>query len=199
MWKNRWLGPSHKAWRTSEPHLCLHPLIQDGLGERFLGLRGTTWIVNRLIMSDSLQPHGLQQTRFPFPPLSPRVHSRSCSLSQWCYPTITFSATPFSFCLQSFPASGSFPMSQFLTSCGQIIGASASTSVLPMNIQAWFPLRLTSLISLWSKRLSRVVSRTMIQKHQFFSAQTSLWSNSHICTWLLEKPQIWLYRTLSAK
>ena len=104
----------------------------------------------------------------------------SYPLSQGCYLTISFSAAHFSFCLQSFPASGSFPMSQFLTSCGQIIGASASTSVLPMNIQGWFPVGLIGLISLQSKRLWRVFSSTTIWKHQFFSAQLSLWFNSHI-------------------
>ena len=93
---------------------------------------------------------------------------------------------PFSFCLQTFPASGSFPVSQLFTSEGQSIGASAS--VLPMNNQGWFPLGLTDLISLWAKRLSRVFSSTTIQKHQFFSTQPSFWSNSHVRTWLLEKP-----------
>ena len=101
--------------------------------------------------------------------------------------TISFSVLPFS-CLQSFPASRSFPMNQFFASAGQRIGASASASVLPMNIQDWFPLGWTALISLQSKGLSRVFSNTTVQKHQFFSTQLSLWSNSHIYTWLLEKP-----------
>ena len=105
---------------------------------------------------------------------------------------------PFSSCLQSFPASGSFPTSEFFPSGGQSIGASASASVLPMNIQGWFPLGLTGLISLMSKGLSRVFSNTTVQKYQFLNAQPSLWSNSHVCTWLLEKPQPWLYRTLLA-
>ena len=100
-------------------------------------------------------------------------------LSPWCYLTISSSANPFSSCFQSFPASGSFPLSQFFISGGQRTGASASASVLPMNIQGWFPLRLTGLIS---KRLSRVFSNTTVQKHQFFGAQLSLWSNSHIYT-----------------
>ena len=193
MWKNRWLGPSHKAWRTSEPHSCLHPLIQDGLGERFLGLRGTTWIVVNCLVAQSCptlcDPMDCSTHRFPFPPLSPRVHSRS--LSQWCYPTIASSATLFSFCLQSFPASRSFPMSRLFIPSGQSIRASASASVLPMNIQGWFPVGLIGLISLQSKRLSRVFSSTTIWKHQFFSAQPSLWSNSRTLgshTWLLEKP-----------
>ena len=104
----------------------------------------------------------------------------------WCHPAISSSVLPFS-CLKSFPASGSFPMSQLFASGGQSIGVSASISVLPMNIQDWFPLGLTGWISLQSKGLSRVFSNTTVQKHQFFSTQPSLWSNSHICTWLLEK------------
>ena len=144
------------------------------------------------VMSDSLQPHGLQYIRLPCPSPSPRVCSKSHPLSQWCHPTISSSVTPFSSCLQSFPASGSFPMSRLFISGGQSIGASASASVLPMNIQDWFPLGMTGLISLKSKGLSRVFSSTKIQKHQFFGTQPSLWSNSHIHTWLLENPQLWL-------
>ena len=133
----------------------------------------------------TLQPHGLQHARPPCSSLSPRVCSNSCPLSLWCYLTISSSATLFSFCLQSFPASGSFAMSPLFTSGGQSIGASAS--VFPMNIQDWFPLGLTDLISLQSKGLSRVFNTT-IQKHQFLGTQSSLWSNSHIHTWLLENP-----------
>ena len=144
-------------------------------------------------MSDSLWPHGLQHTRFLCPPLSPRVYSDSCPFSCWCYLTISSSTTPFSFCLQYFPASGSFPVSGLFTSDGQSIRSSASAIVLPVNIQGWFPFRSTGLI-LQSKGLSRVFSRTTTQKHQFFGAQPSLWSSSHICTWLLEKLQLWLYR-----
>ena len=114
--------------------------------------------------------------------------SNSCSLSRWCHPTISSSVIPFSSCLQSFPASGSVPMSQFFISGGQSIGVPASTSVLPMNIQDWFPLGWTGLISLQSKWLSIVFSKITVQNHQFFSAQPSLWSNSHIHTQLLEKP-----------
>ena len=113
--------------------------------------------------------------------------SNSCPLSQWCHPTILSSVIPFSH-LQCFPASGSFPMSQFSASGGQSIGASVSASVLPMNIQDWFPLGLTGLIFLQTKGLSRVFSKITVQKQQFFSSQPSLWSNSHIHTWLLEKP-----------
>ena len=117
-----------------------------------------------------------------------RVWSNSCPLSQWCHPTISSSVVPFSSRLQSFPASGSFPMSGLFTSGDQSIGASASASVFPMNIQGWFPLELIGLISLQSTELSRVFSNTAIRKLQFFSIQSSLWSNSHIYTWLLEKP-----------
>ena len=137
---------------------------------------------------DSLQPHGLQHIRPPCPLPTPRACSNSCPLSLWCHLILSSSVVPFSSCLQSFPASGSFPMSQFFASCGQSISTSASALVLAMNIQNWFPLGLTGLISLQSKGFSRVFSNTTVQKHQFFSAQLSLWSNSHIHTWLLEKP-----------
>ena len=118
--------------------------------------------------------------------------SDSCPLSQWCHPTISSSVIPFSSCFQSFPASGAFLVSQFFTSGGQSIGVSASASVLPMNIQDWFPLGLTGWISLQSKGLSRVFSNTTVRKHQFLSFQLSLRTNSHIHTWLLEKPLLWL-------
>ena len=111
-----------------------------------------------------------------------------CTLSQWYHPVISSSIVSFSFCLQSFPASGSFPVSQLFMSCSQSIGASASPSVLPMTIQDWSPLEWTGWISLQSKGLSRVFSSTTVQKHQFFGTQPSLLSNSHIHTWLLEKP-----------
>ena len=140
------------------------------------------------VLSSSLQPLWLQHTRLPCPSLSPRVCSNSCPLNIWCHPTISFSVVPFSSSLGSFPASGSFPMSWLFASGGQSTGASASASVLPMNIQDWFPLELTDFMSLQSKRLSRVFSNTTVQKHQFFSAQPSLWSNSSIRTWPLEKP-----------
>ena len=136
----------------------------------------------------SLRPHRLQHTRLPCPSPTPRVYSNSCPLSWWCHPAISSSVVPFSFCLQSFPASGSFPMSQLFTSGGQSIGVSASISVLPVNIRDWFPLEWTGWISLKSKGLSRVFSNTTVQKHQFFGAQLSWWSNSHIHPWLLEKP-----------
>ena len=126
------------------------------------------------VMSNSLRPHGLQHARPPCPSPTPGVYSSSCPLSQWCHPTISSPVIPFSSHLQSFPASGSFQMNQLFTAGGQSIGASASTSVLPMNIQDWFPLGLTGRISLQSKGLSRVFSNTTVQKHQFFSAQLSL-------------------------
>ena len=126
------------------------------------------------VMSDSLRPHGVQHTRRPCPSSIPRACSNSCPLSWWCHPTISSSVIPFSSYLQSFPASGSFPLSQFFTSGGQSIGASASASVLSMNSQDWFPLGWTGWIFLLSKGLSRVFSNTTVQKHQFFSAQLSL-------------------------
>ena len=141
------------------------------------------------VMYDSLWPHGLQHARPPCPSLSPRPCLNLCPLSWWCHPTILSSVVPFSSCLQSFPASGSLLLSQVFTSCGQSIGASASASFLPVNIQNWFPLGLTGWISLQSKGLSRVFSNTKVQNHQFFSAQLSLWYSSHIHTWLLEKPK----------
>ena len=139
------------------------------------------------VMSDSLQPWtAAWEASLSF--TISLVYSNSCQLSWWCYPTITFSVTPFSSSPQSFPALGSFPMSQFFISSGQNTGASASATVLPVSIQNWFPLGLTGLISLLPKGLSRVFSRIITLKHQFFSDLPSLWSNSHIHTWLLEKP-----------
>ena len=126
------------------------------------------------VPSDSLWPHGLQQARFPCPSPTLRAYSNSCPSSWWCHPTISSSVVPFSSSLQSFPASGSFPMSQFFASGSQSTGVSASASVLPMNIQDWFPLGFTGWISLQSKGVSRVFSNTTVQKHQFFGAQLSL-------------------------
>ena len=138
------------------------------------------------VVSSSLRSHGVQHAKFPCPSLTPGTYSNSCPSSWWCHPTISSSVIPFSSCLQSFSESGSFPVSQLFALGGQSIGASASASVLPMNIQYWFPLGLTGLISLQCKGLSSVFSNTKIWKHQFFSTQSSLWFNSHICTWLLE-------------
>ena len=126
------------------------------------------------VMPESLRPHGLQHARFPCLSPTPGDCSNSCPSSWWCHPTISSSVSPFSSCLQYFPALGSFPINQFFTSGGQSIIASSSASVLPMNIQDWFLLVLAGLISLESKGLSRVFSNTTVQKHQFFGAQLSL-------------------------
>ena len=130
----------------------------------------------------TLWPHGLQLARPPCQSPTPRAYSNSYPLSQWCHPTISSSVIPFSSHLQSFPASGSFPMSHFFTSGGQSIGVSASTSVLPMNIQDWFPLGWTGWISWLSKGLSRVFSNSTVQKHQFFGAQLLDFQPPVICT-----------------
>ena len=137
----------------------------------------------------------IQHARPPCPSPTLRACSYSCPLTQWCHPTISSSVVSFSSCPESFPASASFQMSQFFASGSQSIGVSASASV----VQDWFPLGLTSYIFLLSKRLSRVFSTTTVQNHQSFGTQLSLWSNSHIHIWLLEKPQLWLDRPLLAK
>ena len=129
---------------------------------------------SRSVMSDSLRPHRLQHVRLPCPSPSLGACSNSCPSGWWCHPTISSSVVPFSSSLQSFPASGSFPMSQFFESGGQNIGVSASASVLPVNIQDWFPLGWTGWISLKSKGLSRVFSNTTVEKHKFFGAQSYL-------------------------
>ena len=147
-------------------------------------------------MSNSLLPHGLQHTRLPCSSLSPGVCSDSCSLIRWCHPTVSSSVIPFSSCPQSFLTSESFPMSPLFASDGQSIRVSASASVLPVNFQGWFSLGFTGLISLLFKGL---FSNTALQEHQFFGVQPSLWSNSHMHTWLLEKPLLRLYRPLLAK
>ena len=138
-------------------------------------------------MSDSLQPHDSQHARPPCPSPTPGVHRNSRPLSQWCHPAISSTVVPFSSCPQSLPASGSFPMSQLFTWAGQSIGVSALASILPMNTQDWSPLGWTGWISLQSKGLSRVFSNTTVQKHQFFGAQLSSLSNSHIHTWRFYK------------
>ena len=144
------------------------------------------------VVSKSLWTHhGLEHARLPWPPLTLGVCSNSCPSSLWCHPTISTNVIPFSSCLQSFPASGSFQMSQFFASGGQRTGVSASASVLPMNIQDWFPLGWNGWITLQSKGLSRVFSNTTVKKNLFFGTQLSLYSNSNIYTWL--------YRPLSAK
>ena len=151
------------------------------------------------VLSDSSSPPGMQHPRLLRPSPTPRAYWNSCPSGQWCHPTISSSVVPFCSHLQSFPASGSFPVSQFFPSGSQSMGVSASASVLPMKFQDWFPLGLTGWIFFQSKGLSRVFSNTTVQKHQFFGAQPFLWSNFHIRTWLLEKPQPWLDRPLLAK
>ena len=140
------------------------------------------------VMYGSLPSHGLQHARLPCPSPTPRVYSNSCPLSWWCHLTISSSVVPFSSHLQSFPASESFQMSQFFASGSQSTGVSASASVLLMNIQDWFPLGWAGWILAVQGTLNTVFSNTTVQKHQFFGTQLSLWSNSHIHTWLLEKP-----------
>ena len=140
------------------------------------------------VVSDSLQTHELQHARPPCSSPTPRVPPNPCPLSRWCHPTISSSVVPFSSCPQSLPASGSFQMSQLFASGGPRIAVSASTSVLPNKSQDWSPSEWTGWISLQSKGLSRVFSNTTLQKHQFFGAQLSSQSNSHIHTWPLEKP-----------
>ena len=146
------------------------------------------WKWSHSVVSDSLWPHEPQHTRPPCPSPTSAVYSNSCPSNQWCHPTISSSVVPFSSCPQSLPASGSFPMSQLFAWGGQSTGVSASASVLPMNTQDWSPSGWTGWISLQSKGLSWVFSSTTVQKHQFFGAQLSSESNSHIHTWALEKP-----------
>ena len=150
--------------------------------------RNGVYLWNQLLfrcsaMSDSLQSHGLQHTSLACPTLSPRVGSNSCLLNWWCHPNISSSVTPSSSCLQSFPASWSFPMCQFFTSGGQSIGASASASVLPMNIHGWFPLGLTSLISLLSKELSTVFSSTTVES----------WTIKKAEHWRTDASELWCW------
>ena len=149
-------------------------------------------------MSDSLRPHELQHARPPCPSPTPGVYSNLCPLNRWYHPAISSSVVPFSSCPQSLPASGSFTMSQLFAWGGQSIGVSALASVLPMNTQDWSPLGWTDWI-LQSRGLTRVFSNTTVQKHQFFGAQPSSQSNSHIHTWPLEKPQPWLDRPFVGK
>ena len=143
---------------------------------------------SRSVVSNSLHPHELQHTRPPCPSPTPGVHSDSHPSSQWCNPAISSSVIPFSSCPQSLPASESFPMSQLFEWGGQSTGVSTLASFLPKNTQGWSPSEWTGWISLQSKGLSRVFSNTTVQKQQFFGAQLSSQSNSHIHTWPQEKP-----------
>ena len=146
---------------------------------------GTALLISHSVMSYSLWPHGQQHMRLSGPSPSPWVCSNACPLKRWCHPTISSSVVPFSSCLPSFPASGSFPMSWLFASGGQSVGTSASASILPVDIQGWCLLGLTGLISLLSKGLSRVFSSTTIRKHQFFGAQAFTVQLSHLYIWSL--------------
>ena len=182
--------PSLGDFLTQVSNLCL---MAPAFAGRFF-TTSTTWLklsslqFSHSVMSDSLWPHESQHARPPCPSPTPRVHSNSCPSGRWCHPAISSSVVPFSSCPQFFPASESFPMSQLFTWGGQSTGVSALASVLPKNTQDWSPLKWTDWISLQSKGLSRVFSNTTVQKHQFFGAQLSSQSNSHIRTWPLEKP-----------
>ena len=153
----------------NRPHIPMNGFGRIEMDRRFSSVQFSCSVV-----SNSLRPHEVQHTRSPCPFPAPGVYSNSCPLSWWCHPTISSSQPSLSSCLQSFPASGTFLMSQFFASGSQSIEASALASVLPMNIQVWFPLGWTGWISLQSKGLSRVFSNTTVQKHQFFSTQLSL-------------------------
>ena len=157
--------------------------IQDLLVKKFNSVQ-----FSRSVVSDSLRPHESQHARPPCPSPTPGVHSDSRPSSQWCHPAISSSVVPFSSCPQSLPATESFPMSQLFTWGGQSSGVSAWASVLPKKFQGWSPLEWTGWISLQCKGISRIFSNTTVQKHQFFGAQLSSQSNSHIHIWLLEKP-----------
>ena len=172
-WRKGWFLVGAESFFKSLEQLC----------HQFSLVQLTCWV-----MSNSLWPHEPQHTRPPCPSSTPWVHLNSCPSSWWCHPTILSSVIPFSSCSQSFPASGSFQMCRLFISGGQSIGVSVSASVLLMNIQDWFPLGWTGCTSLQSKGLSRVFSNTTVQKHQFFNAQLSSPSNSHIHTWPQEKP-----------
>ena len=160
-------------------------IIRKFVNRNSAGQRVSSVQFSHSVVSDSLWPPGTAACQASLPSPTPGVYSNSCPLSHWCHPTISSSVTPFSCCPQSFPASGSFPVSWLFASGGQSIEASAS--VLPVNIQDWFLLGFTGLISLLSKGLSRVLCRTTVWKHQFLGAEPSLWFNSHIPTWLREK------------
>ena len=181
-----WYCTSTTPQQKKKQYVIFH--YRSALTDEICNQFGWSDQISCSVMSDSLRPHELQHARSPCPSPTPGVHPNSCPLSQWCHPTISSSVIPFSSCLQSFPASRSFQMSQFLASGGSSIGFSPSASVLPMNTQDWSPLGWTGWISLQSKGLSRVFTNTTLQKHKFFGAQLSSQSNSHIHTWPLEKP-----------
>ena len=172
-----WLNGDDTVENSKEPE---DSAVQHGNHQTYSipeQLRSNTVQFSHSVMSNSLWPHGLQHSRLSCPSPTPGAYSNSHSSHQWCHPIILSSVIPFSSCLQSFPASGSFQMSRFFASGGQNNGASASASVLPMNTQDWSPLGWTGWISLQSKGLSRVFSNTTVQKHQFFHTQLFLWVN----------------------
>ena len=162
------------------PHVCLINWVYCPGSSLDLSFSSSVSSVSHSVMSNSLWPHELQHTRPPCPSPTPEVYSNSCPSSRWCHPAISSSVVPFSSCLQSLQASGSFSMSQHFAWGGQSIGVSTSASVLPMNTQDWSPSGWTGWISLQSKGLSRVFSNTTFQKHQIFGTQLSSQFNSHI-------------------
>ena len=173
IWGTHWEGhlqAKERILRTKSVNsLILRLLVSKTIRNKFWLFKSPSVQFSYSVVSNNLWPHGMQYADLPCPSPTIEACSNSCLLSWYCHPTISSSVVPFSSCLQSLPASGSFPMSQFFASSGQSIGASASASVLPMNIQDCFPLGLTHWISLQSKGLSRVFSNTTVQKHQFFS------------------------------
>ena len=177
-WRSRWTWSTSLSMDTSGIHIQTQRHMQntswEWTGVPDQSVQFSSVHFSRSVMSDSLWLHEPQHARPPCPSPTSGACSNSCPLSQWCHPIISSSVVPFSFCPQSFPASGSFQISQLFASDGQNIGVSASTSVLPGNVQDWFPLEWTGWISLQSKGLSRVFSNTTVQKHQFFGVQLSL-------------------------
>ena len=177
-----------EVWGRMDICICMAEAFPCSLKTITTLLIGIQFSSVTQVVSDSLRPHESQHTRPPCPSPSPGVHSDSRPSSPWCHPVTSSSVVPFFSCPQSRPASESFPMSQLFTSGGQSTGVSALASFLPKNTQGWSPLEWTGWISFQSKGLSRVFSNTTVQKHQFFSAQPSSQSNSHIHTWPQEKP-----------
>ena len=163
-------------------------MLENNIFEHFYCYEISSGQFSHTVVSDSLRPHESQHNKPPCPSPTPRVHSDSRPSSQWCYPAISSSVVPFSSCPQSLPASKSFPMSQLFTWGGQSTGVPALASLLPKKSQGWSPSEWTGWISLQSKGLTRVFSNTTVQKQQFFGAQPSSQSNSHIHTWPLDKP-----------
>ena len=186
--KNSLLSAKVPILKSIRNWLCSSALIAMAKTSRTMLNQFSSVQFSHTVMSDSLWPHESQHARPPCPSPSRGVHSNSRPPSWWCHPAISSSVVPFSSCPQSLPASGPLPMSQLFAWGGQSIGVSASASVLPMNTQGWSPLEWTGWISLQSKRLSRLFSNTTVQKYQFFGAQLSSQSNSHIHTRPLEKP-----------